>query len=216
MENRTADSGVQFVLDNRKLLILFAVLIGICGGFFVLGYVEGKRQGTQLAAQNASPIDTASMVAESTQNAQPSNAGVNESAKKDLNWYQNIGGVEKKDSETPEPAIEPLAKTTPPQVKTPEKTAVAESKAKKPAASATKVATSVSYSVQVGAFRQRKEAERKAGMLKEKGYESTISTPSEPDQFYLLKVGKYDSRADAVAMLLRLKEDGFAGFVKTN
>jgi cell division protein FtsN len=215
MENRAADPGVQFVLDNRKLIILFAVLIGICGGFFILGYVEGKRQGMQLAAQNAPPV-AAAPIAESAKNSQSSSTGVNEPAKEDLNWYQDIGGEGQKDSKISAPAVEPVAKTTLPQTKPPEKAVVAEPKTRKQPVPAAKTAAKVSYSVQVGAFSQRKEAETKAGMLKSKGYGYAISSPSEPGQLFLLKVGKFESRADAVAMQLRLKKDGFAGFVKTN
>ena len=216
MENSTPDPGVQFVLDNRKLIILFAVLIGICGAFFFLGYVEGKKQGLQAGAQNVARVETVPMVAESAKNSQPSTAGAEESVKKDLNWYQDIGREAVKDSKAPTAAVEPLAKTTQPQTKEPEKAVVAEPKAKKQSDRVATTAAIVRYSVQVGAFRQRKEAETKSGMLKAKGYESTISVPSEPSQLYLLKVGSFGSRADAVAMQLRLKKDGFAGFVKTN
>jgi len=191
-------------------------LIGICGGFFFLGYVEGKRQGIQLGDQNASRTELAPLVAESARNSQPSSAGIDDSAKKDLNWYQDIGEETQKDSAASVPAIEPLAKTTQPQTKEPEQGVVAEPKAKKQPDQTGTSAAKVSYSVQIGAFRQRKEAETKSGMLKAKGYESTISAPSESGQLYLLKVGKFGSRADAVAMQLRLKKDGFAGFVKTN
>jgi cell division protein FtsN len=73
-----------------------------------------------------------------------------------------------------------------------------------------------SYSVQVGAYRQKHEAEIKAQSLKSKGFEFRIEPPSSPGQLYLLKVGKYASRADAVAMQIRLKQSGFACFIKTN
>jgi len=96
MENHAPDPGVQFVLDNRKLIILFAVLIAICGGFFFLGYVEGKRQGMQLGAQNVPPIETASALAESAKNSRPSSPVADQSVKKDLNWYQDISGETKK------------------------------------------------------------------------------------------------------------------------
>jgi cell division protein FtsN len=216
MDNHGTDSGVQFVLDNRKLIILFALLIAICGGFFFLGYVEGKRQGIQLGAQNASPIESAPVVAESAKNSQPSSPGSDDAAKKDLNWYQDIGGEVQKDSNISAPTVEPLANATQPQTKSIEKAVAAGPKPKKQPERAATAAAKVNYSVQVGAFRQRKEAETKASMLKAKGYESAISAPSEPGQFYLLKVGSFGSRADAVTMQLRLKKDGFAGFVKTD
>jgi cell division protein FtsN len=70
------------------------------------------------------------------------------------------------------------------------------------------------YTVQVGAFRQKSEAETKARQLKAKGFESRIEPPESPEDLYLIQVGRFKSRADAVAMQLRLKKSGFASFVK--
>jgi hypothetical protein len=47
MTDREPEAGHELVLDNRKLIIAFAVLIAICGAFFVLGFMEGRRQGFQ-------------------------------------------------------------------------------------------------------------------------------------------------------------------------
>ena len=52
-------------------------------------------------------------------------------------------------------------------------------------------------------------------MLKSKGYESTIE-PSIPRSLYHLKVGRFDSRAEAAAMELKLKRDGFSTLIKKN
>ena len=44
-------------LDNRKLIIAFVLLMCICAGFYVFGFVEGKRQAQRLGEQkvNAGP-----------------------------------------------------------------------------------------------------------------------------------------------------------------
>jgi cell division protein FtsN len=85
--------------------------------------------------------------------------------------------------------------------------------ASKPRAGA---ASNVTYSVQVGAFRQRREAEAKATALRERNYEYVIEPTEGAEPLFLLKVGRYESRAEAVAMGLRLKRDGFSTFIKTN
>ena len=77
-------------------------------------------------------------------------------------------------------------------------------------------ATPITYSVQVGAFRQKHEAEIKAQSLKSKGFDYRIESPHPPEQLYLLKVGNFGSRAQAIALQLRLKNSGFACFVKAN
>ena len=53
-------------------------------------------------------------------------------------------------------------------------------------------------------------------MVKAKGYRCVIEPPREADGLYLLKVGRYEARADAVAMRHRLKKDGFSTLIKSN
>ena len=96
--------------------------------------------------------------------------------------------------------------------------AVAKPEEKKPvAAPAVKQSGPVTYSVQVGAFRVRREAETKGKMLKAKGFECRIDLPETPDDLYLVKVGRFSSRAEAKAMQLRLKKSGENNaFIKAN
>jgi cell division protein FtsN len=72
------------------------------------------------------------------------------------------------------------------------------------------------YSVQVGAFRQKQQVDNKADLLRSKGFDCRIEDPVSAEGLYLLKVGKFKSRAEAVAMQLRLKKSGFSSFIKTN
>ena len=67
----------------------------------------------------------------------------------------------------------------------------------------------VAYSVQVGAFREKRQCEIKAQMLRSKGFESRIDPPQNSEDLYLLKVGTFHSRAEAVAMQLQLKKAAF-------
>jgi cell division protein FtsN len=68
----------------------------------------------------------------------------------------------------------------------------------------------------VGAFRQQKEAQIKAAELNSRGYNAAIDPPESPGGFYLLKVGRYATRAEAVAMQSRLRKAGYDSFIKTS
>ncbi len=213
-EEPVADSGREFVFDSRKLIVAFGLLIAICGCFFVIGFVEGKRQGMQAGVEQAAinapvgreekpPQPSAKAGTDSARNT-PGDRPVREQ----LEWYKSVGKGEDTGIEhTPAGAHEGRAGN--------EKS----SKAKEGVQSTTQPAVgkaAAGYSVQVGAFRLLKEAQSKAEMLKAKGYAFTIDPPSGPNQLYLLKVGKFESRADAAAMQLRLKKDGFPTFIKAN
>ncbi len=229
MADRDADSGIELVLDNRKFIIFFVVLIAICGAFFVLGFMEGKRQGAQEIAQStAVPAPKAGPDAAQTDAAKPAEADAGTTPAKEnteeqqLSWYKNVNRKEGEPEVAPKmtesgsakKAVEPAAAPKPAAV--PEKKSAASSAAK-PASTESAVRSGpVTYSVQVGAFRVRREAENKAKALQTKGYECHIDVPHAPEELYLLKVGKFSSRADAVAMQLRLKKSGIASFIKTN
>jgi cell division protein FtsN len=217
MIENTEDSGVEVVLDNRKLIIAFAVLIAICGSFFVLGFIEGKRQGSQEGVQRAAETATlngpGNTQAQSSKpdtadsGAEPLPAGTEEQP---LNWYKNVN----RDDNEPE-TLPRITSGSPAKSETSSTSAT--KSAAKPKSSPTAVPSSqATYSVQVGAFAQQKEAESGAQELRSKGFDCRVESPVPPQQLYLLKVGRFDTRADAVAMQLRLKKSGFSCFVKTN
>jgi cell division protein FtsN len=66
----------------------------------------------------------------------------------------------------------------------------------------------------VAAYRNRRDAEARAESLKSKGYEFTIEPSNNQENLYQLKVGRFDSRAEAAAMEARLKRDGFSTLIK--
>ena len=214
-ENET-DSGVEVVLDNRKIILAFIVLIAICGGFFVLGFVEGKRQGHQAVMQRVAEIETieSSAVTQAqppeTETVQDSVSSKDDTEEQPLNWYKNVSRPEE------EPEI--AARATSGGSNKADAKAAAE--AKTPSTPKTEERAlrtgSISYSVQVGAFVKQEEAETRARELRSKGFENRIEPPVPPSQFYFVKVGRFDTRAEAVATQIRLKENGFSCFIKTN
>jgi cell division septation protein DedD len=212
MSNHDAEPGLELVLDNRRLIGAFAVLIAICGIAFVLGFIEGKRQGKQEGAQTAAeslpepkpdvlkgetdrPVDEGAKPAKRDSGDQP------------LDWYKNIN---RRQGE-PEPIPAKAASASVP--KSPAAAAAAKP-VEKPRPQVNP--EPVTYSVQVGAFLQKPELERRAEELRQKGFDGRMEPPQTPGQFYLLKVGKFRSRAEAVSMQLRLRKSGFPCFIKTN
>jgi cell division protein FtsN len=194
MTDNEMEPGFELELDNRKLIIAFAVLILVIGCFFVWGYMIGKRQG-QLAAIAGSD-SAAGSVADGTLSpkANTDNSIAKDSppetdeAQQNQTWYQSVN---KKDEEPVEDQ------------------SVRKSASKSSAVSET-------YSVQVGAFKMKQDADDRARDLRAKGFESRVIPPEPSGQFYRVKVGSFSTRAEAVDMEQRLKNNGFDCFVKKN
>jgi cell division protein FtsN len=235
MVDRNADSGHEMVLDNRKLIIVFAVLIATWGCFFVLGFRAGKRQGyqegSQMAAETVHPKGSENKLAQ-TEKPGSEDAGVKtdkvNSEEQSLDWYKNVNRREgdpqvlsKTSPSAPEekakaPEASPVKESVKPSITESVKKPKAEPKSKPKVPASDEVSKPITYSVQVGAFRVRREVEIKAKELRSKDYDSRIESPQTPDQLYLLKIGRFNSRAEAIAMQLRLKKSGFTSFIKTN
>jgi cell division protein FtsN len=221
MEQRSADPGAELVLDNRKLILGFVLLVAMCGACFVIGFMEGKRQAVQAKIESIAPMPAAagSGTASSTPASPPPAASVTTNAAKDknardqLDWYKNVQRGESGVPKTP-PKPEAVSPTQAPEQKDansapPKNTALP---GPEPAVPAGKV----TYSVQVGAFRQLKEAETAAAGVRGKGFECAIESPSTTNTFYLVKVGPFKTRADAVAMKNKLSKAGFSCYIKFN
>ena len=91
------DPGFEFVLDNRKLIVIFALLLAVCAGFFVFGFVEGKRQAVQVEIQKAppppsvetSPAPAPPPVSEPESKAASDSAPATTDTREKLEWYNN-------------------------------------------------------------------------------------------------------------------------------
>src|SRR5436309_3906495 len=175
MSAPAGDSGVDLILDNRKLILGFAILMVLCGAFFVLGFVEGKRHAAR-SAPEAAP--DAARPADATRPATASPAGTAGAATpngpddaalpEQLQWYRNVKpGPE---AANPQPGAPGAEKPAPPAAGV-----VAPSSPAPPPPTPPRR----TYSVQVGAFRQLKEAEARAATVKAKGYRCVIEPPRE-------------------------------------
>lgn len=66
------------------------------------------------------------------------------------------------------------------------------------------------YSVQVGSFKNKRNADRLAKKLASRGYESYVAIPVfSSDKFYRVKVGKFGSRDEASRTASRLESNGY-------
>jgi cell division protein FtsN len=235
--DREAVTGHELVLDNRKLILTFAVLIVLLGFCYGIGYREGKHQGyeegSQVAAESAINTNAGSLTATTSTSSDDSATATplkEEISDPQLNWYKNVNrSNEEPEAITPSsgppevaPKEEPASETAESKralKKSPQQTIkkIAKEAAEKVIPQA-KAASSdrVAYVVQVGAFRARREVEIKAKALRAAGYDCRIEVPNSPEELYLLKVGKFSSRADATATQLKLKKSGFTSFIKIN
>ncbi|MFH1572574.1 MAG: SPOR domain-containing protein [Acidobacteriota bacterium] len=213
------ESSNELVLDNRKLIIAFLLLIVTCGAFFLIGFMEGKRQAQRSRADMAAPVPAEPAAAApgpadpvGGKRAEPEPVPLDSAAiRSQLEWYQKVNEEGKKapagaaSQDTPRASPKQEERRS---VKTPPTPAAA-------GKSAATERTAARYTVQVGAFRQPSQAESRAAALRAKGYSCTIDAPGASNDLHLVKVGQFDTRADAVAMQLRLKQDGFSSFIKT-
>ncbi len=72
------------------------------------------------------------------------------------------------------------------------------------------LATGTVFSVQVGSFKNRRNAEKIAQKLSVSGYESRIEIPvAAGDKIYRVKVGRMSSKAEAEALKTRLEAAGY-------
>jgi DedD protein len=220
MDRHPVEPGFEFVLDNRKLIVIFALLMAVCAGFFVFGFVEGKRQALKPEIRKApvgpSNLEAAPASAEGNKvPSTPAPAVADPAIRDQLEWYKNV-------KDRPESATrrkEPPARAKAAKKGEPASTIGTASPITKTAAPAESSpglspANKATYSVQVAAYRNRRDAEARAEALKSKGYEFIIEPSSTRENLYHLKVGRFDSRAEAAAMELKLKRDGFSTLIK--
>ncbi len=204
MENRPPDSGLELVLDNRKLIVAFVVLLAVCGCFFILGFVEGKRQGVQEATRNTAAAIPGGQSEMRTPGGEPDKKQPDDRASKEpLDWYKSVSSR----NQVPKTLAKPPA---PPPKASPSKAPGQETAAKtqsNPASAAKTV-----YSVQVGVFKNRDTVDAEAKRLKSKGFDNYIERLESGS--YSLRVGRFDTRGEAVAMGHRLKAAGFATLIK--
>jgi outer membrane biosynthesis protein TonB len=121
-------------------------------------------------------------------------------------------------TQAPTPAPPPAVPVTPPAVSAPpEKPApsTASKAAEKPAekTKAARPAAAGSYWVQVGAFKESKNAEGLARTLRSEGFTVQVAKVTRDEPLHVVRVGGYPDRSRAAAAREELQGKGHSGFV---
>ena len=107
----------------------------------------------------------------------------------------------------PTPAPSPSAKATAAPKPTPKPTAAASTK---PPATGT-------FTIQVGAFKDKETADGVVARLKKKGFAAFVVAPDGSDNLFNVRVGSYTARADAERVQTKLRdEEKFKPFIVKN
>ena len=125
---------------------------------------------------------------------------------------------------TPAPVTPPSAMSTPParpETPAPSTPSRAPEKAKAPertasasgSKSASKAAAGGSYWVQVGAFKESKNAEGLARTLRSEGFTVQVATVTRGEPLHVVRVGGYPDRGKATTAREELQGKGHSGFV---
>lgn len=120
---------------------------------------------------------------------------------------------------SPRPANPPpLAKPVPSRAPTPKAVAAKPSAAATlPASAGSTGSVSGTFSIQVGAFKDRGSAESMVGRLKGKGYAAFFVSPAGGDGLFNVRVGTFEARTDAERIQDRLRdEEKFKPFIVKN
>ena len=119
---------------------------------------------------------------------------------------------------TPAPASPPVVSAPParpevPAPSTPSKTAPERTAAATGGKSAAKPAAAGSYWVQVGAFKENKNAEGLARRLRSEGFTVQVAKVTRDEPLHVVRVGGYPDRSKATAAREELQGKGHSGFV---
>lgn len=201
----------------RYLILIFLVLVAMCGVFFSAGFIVGRNEGGLHSAPSTEVVNTPGTVPPAF-NPPPDGAPQDGSAGHDAA------------NSAPDTVVIPPsgagANSTPPAEK-PADTAREEPTAKEapPAPVSTLAPASApavgelgqGITLQVVASHTRQDAEKVAAVLTDKGYAAFVLTPEAAhlnDNLFRVLVGPFSTRADADKARDKLKADGFKPFVR--
>jgi DedD protein len=222
----TDEESYEIHLTNKALVFYF--MAGATG--LILSFLAGVMVGRGVDApggevQAARPAGEEKVISEET----PRPAA----AAEDLSYAQRLEGDKSEDAlEKPRPspraaatpAAPPSAAAPPPTVAsrpssapTPRAAASARpTPASRPPA-ATAAATEGSFSIQVGAFKDKATAESVVTRLKGRGFAAYSLSPAAADGLFNVRVGSFPARAEAERIQARLRdEEKFRPFIVKN
>jgi len=197
----------EFVLENRQVLLIFFVVVALCGIFFALGYIVGQNtfsapttvaQGETDAADTdskPSPMPPASYLNRPGSGTNPGQDATDSGA--ELSFYQSL-------QESPEPTLNSPESSTPPSGGLP---------ASPPSENPLTQTPPPGILVQVSALTRREDAEALVELLHEKNLPVLVIAGSN-DPLFRVVVGPYDDPKEAERVRTLLEQDGFRPFIK--
>ena len=209
----------ELVLENRQLLLIFFVIVALCGVFFSLGYIVGRNtfsvvahatqavSGGAEAGNKPSPMPPPASSSQNSPNPPEAGAGPEQAGPAaDLNFYQSAEG--KPPEAKLAPPESPSASSAPPSLPpsaAPSRPAAAEKPS--PAEAPPGIL------VQVSALTRREDAQALVALLKEKKLPVLVTTGPN-DTLFHVAVGPYKSDKEAEQAKKVLEEDGFRPIIK--
>jgi cell division septation protein DedD len=195
-----ADGEKEMVLGNKQLISLFFVVVALCGVFFAMGYMIGRKTSTPVTAN----LDANAPAVVASQSPVPRS--------RESEPPRETAG-EEPPAPSPAPAESQPSATAPTastQTQAAHDTPVtsAASPGAPPAVSAASPDTSGASWLQVTAL-HRADADNLVKTLKEQNFPAVLADSSKPDLFRVL-VGPYHQTADVADAKARLKSLGFA------
>jgi cell division septation protein DedD len=212
-------------LTPRDSLILWALVIGVCFGFFMLGVYWGKqdRPDTSPGAQatvSRQGIAQSKPSLTLENSAEPS-AGKPDTRRAAVTPLKTTESTPAKGAQAaplkspattkpqPGPAIVvegPAVKATKPAPQTQTRPAAAQAHTKAP--------VGPFFTIQLGALKTEAEARRLLTRLEARGYTGIMDKPVGRDVYYRVRVGSYETREAAQRAEALLREAGFMTFIK--
>jgi len=219
------DYYYEIQLTNKQLVFYFMAAAAMMILSFILGVAVGRGVDASAGdARGAKSVVEERLVPEEPPTTQSA------TATQDLTYAQRLEsdkaehGLELPSTQAPPPKAPPVKEGPAPDTKkttkaSPEpKKAVSQAPTKpasKPAASPKgdapekpTASTPASFTIQVGAFRDKATADAVVARLKAKGFPAYVATPDAVDSgLFHVRVGSYPSRPDAEKVEARLRDD---------
>ena len=220
------------VLNRRKITGWIIAILFLCAWMFVLGVLVGRdtapvKFDIQQLVQSRDDSNTEAQVKEQSQ---PTKDSVAVKDKTKLRFYEQLP-EDQKDTSVPDIKPEQIAKPKKEdqsqsndsesnqkrQIKKADtekaaspKTATKQEDQKKAAAAVTKQSTGAVYTIQAASVKKAKDADRLVAELKQKGYPAyrTIGKVAQKGIWFRVRIGEYNSKAEARQTLDKLKKLG--------
>jgi cell division septation protein DedD len=196
------------VLENRHVLLLFFVVVVLCGVFFGLGYIVGKNTMTYTAPAQGTTAATAAKEKEQAKKNPLEETGDKKpgTAESDLTYQKTLegkGAAPGLEAAQPAGQGQPAATATAP--------AATEAKPAAPPATPAAPPADAGTVIQVGALKNRADADNVAGTLREKGFTPVIE--QQADGLFHVYIPAASPK-DADELKARVEKAGFKAFIK--